>query len=271
LKDLAEFLAGRTRLGLDHAALLLARCENPGLDPAPFLKMLDSHASELRSRLGPAAGGAEFVAAANRYLFRELGFSGNRADYYNPANSCLNEVLLSRTGLPITLSVVYLSVAARLGRPVFGIGLPGHFVVSYNDGCYQAYIDPFHQGRILDESGCRELVQAAAGVDLSGRPEWLAPVSHRQILQRMINNLRAVYFSRRAHVKALGILDLLLEAYPQAAEEYKQRGMVHLQLNRLGAARNDFESYLALRPEAADRDEIRKQLSLLQRRIAVMN
>ncbi len=272
MKELADFLAGRTeRLDLDRGALLLARCETPDLDPEPYLSLLDSHATELAGRLTPGAGGDEFVQRANEYLFQELGFTGNQADYYNPSNSCLNEVLTARAGIPISLSVVYMEIARRLGRPVFGIGLPGHFVIRYDDGFFQTYIDPFHGGRLLDVPGCQELVHAIAGVDLLSQPSALAPVSGRQILQRMINNLRAVYFSRRAHRKALRVLNLLVEVNPDCVEEYKQRGLVHLQLEQIREARDDFERYLAGASDAADREEIQKQVTALQRWIVGLN
>ena len=123
MRELSDILAGRaTSLHLDEAALLLATLEFPGLDPGPSLRILDSHAAELDARLRNGAG---FVTAAKGYLFDELGFTGAAsADYYNPSNSCLNEVLRLKTGIPITLSVVYLEIARRLGQPVFGIGFP---------------------------------------------------------------------------------------------------------------------------------------------------
>ena len=271
-KELADYLAGRTEsLNLDHAALLLATLEFPDLDPAPFLALLDSHAAELRQRIAPAAGGPAFVAEANRYLFDELGFHGNTADYYNPANSCLNQVLAARTGIPITLSVVYLEIARRLERPLTGIGLRGHFVIRYDDGDYCTYIDAFHGGRLLDAVACLDLARQVAGAEAARRPGALAPVTNRQILLRMVHNLRGIYFSRRAHRKALEVLDLLVAAHPDSAEEYKQRGLVRLQLEQARAARADFERYVALAPDAADRAEIEEQLVTLKRYGATLN
>jgi regulator of sirC expression with transglutaminase-like and TPR domain len=222
VRALSDLLAGRgSDIHLDEGALLLAQIEYPGLDIAPSVRLLDSYADELTTRL---RAGESFVAAANRYLFDELGFTGNAADYYSPANSCLNQVLESKTGIPITLSVIYLEVARRIGKPVVGIGLPGHFIVRNCDPLTSTYIDPFHGGRLLDEAACYELAGAAPD------PTLLAPVDKRQIIARMINNLRGIYFSRGAHRKTLQILNLLLEANPYSAEEYKQRGMTHLQL-----------------------------------------
>src|ERR1041385_594921 len=118
--------------------------ERPDLDIARYKDLLDQFAAEVSTRLAGQNDGFRFVRVLNRYLFEELGFSGNQDDYYNPRNSCIDQVLDRRTGIPITLSVVYIELARRLGRPVHGVGLPGHFVVAYNDGAYSTYIDTFH-------------------------------------------------------------------------------------------------------------------------------
>jgi regulator of sirC expression with transglutaminase-like and TPR domain len=250
--ELAALLAGRpTSLQLDEAALLLARIEHPELDAAACLSILDSYAVELGGRLRDPSG-ETFVAEANRFLFDELGFTGNTDDYYNPANSCLNEVLASKTGIPITLSVVYLEIARRLAKPVFGIGQPGHFVVQYDDGVYSTYIDPFHRGRLLE----------------TAEP---ARVDNRQIVARMVNNLRRIYFARQAHRKTAQLLTLLLEADPGAAEEYKQRGVAFLQIEQLRAAKADFERYVELAPDAPDREAVENQLVSLKRWLIGMN
>jgi regulator of sirC expression with transglutaminase-like and TPR domain len=263
MKELSDFLAGRgTDLHLDQAALRLATIEYPDLEMEQFLRVLDSYAVELAGRLRAESN---FVVAANQYLFDELGFAGATADYYNPANSCLNDVLMSKTGIPITLSVVYMELARRLEKPVFGIGLPGHFVVQYDDGFYSTYIDVFHGGKLLEPADCYELARTPAD------PALLARVNKRQIVARMINNLRGIYFSRSAHRKMLQILNLLLEANPDSADEYKQRGITHLQMEQTRAAKADLERYLALAPDAPDRAQVEKQLVSLNRWLVGMN
>jgi regulator of sirC expression with transglutaminase-like and TPR domain len=260
MPELSDFLTGRAaNMHLDEAALMLARIEFPALDGSPFLGILDSYAEEL------AARGGNFVAAANRYLFDELGFAGNDADYYNPANSCLNEVLASKIGIPITLSVVYLEIARRLAKPVFGIGLPGHFIVQYDDGLNSTYIDPFHGGKLLAASDCYELAGQPAN------PALLARVDKGQIVARMINNLRGIYLSRGAHRKSLQILNLLLAAYPNSAEEYKQRGITYLQMEQTRSAKADLERYLELSPDAPDRAAVKEQVASLTRWMVGMN
>src|SRR5579871_5756496 len=141
MQSLQDLLTGQSdTLDVDRAALELARIEYPTLEVHPFLEILDSYAVELSERL-PADTGSAYVAAANQYLFSELGFTGNAKNYYDPRNSCLNEVLTARTGIPITLSLIYMEIARRLAKPVYGVGLPGHFVVQYDDGEFSSFID----------------------------------------------------------------------------------------------------------------------------------
>src|SRR5579862_9751597 len=213
MQPLLDLLTGRSDdLGLDRAALELARIEYPRTDMEPFIGILDSYAAELSRRLPDRPGGSEYVAAANRYLFEELGFTGNAGNYYDPRNSCLNDVLTLRTGIPITLAVVYLEIGRRLAQPVYGIGLPGHFVVQYPAAQYSAFIDVFHGGRILTKADCFNLARQSAGASLDDASRLLAAVDKRQIVTRMLRNLRGVYLQRRAYGKALQTLNLLLVA-----------------------------------------------------------
>ncbi len=228
---LLELIAGRDAdVPLDRAALELARIEFPELDAEAFLALLDSHAAELSARLHGAREGLAYVTEANRYLFEELGFHGNTNDYYNPRNSCLNEVLTARTGIPITLSLVYIEIARRLEQPVQGIGLPGHFIVRYDDGVYSVFLDPFHGGRRLEPDDCIALAREASHVEIEPSPKWLSPVGKRDILLRMLRNLGAAYSSRGLTAKAIDVLSLVIRATPDAAEEYRQRGILEVQV-----------------------------------------
>jgi regulator of sirC expression with transglutaminase-like and TPR domain len=272
VKRLLDLLAGRNQdVNLDQAALELAEVEFPGLAIEPFLRLLDSHAAELSARLAGSISGLDFVAIANHYLFEELGFRGNTSNYYDARNSCLNEVLTARAGIPITLSLVYMEIARRLGKPVRGVGLPGHFVVRYDDGVYSTFIDPFNGGQLLTAEECFTLARTASGVALGLDSKVLEPVSKRQILFRMINNLRRAYQERGSTGKALEILGLLLQANPNSAEEYRQRGLIHLQAEHMTAARADLTRYLELAPDAPDRRNVEEQLRSIQRWLASIN
>lgn len=250
---------------LDLAALQIANIEYPDLQLDPFLVLLHSHASEFSERVNADTPGEDFVDLFNAYLFDELGFCGNGEDYYDPANSCLNEVLVRRTGIPITLSVVYMEVARRLGRRVHGVGLPGHFLVCFDESDYHAYLDPFHAGQTLSAEECFDLAREATGMDLADDESMLAPVSKRHIVIRMLNNLRAVYFQRNDPERASKVLDLLIESSPESAEEYKQRGVCRAQLGLLDAAEEDLQSYLRLAPGAGDRTQVAAELDRLRK------
>lgn len=264
-------MQGDEQARLDVAALEIAAIEYPRLDPGPFLEILDSHARELEALAPQTASAEDYVAAANQYLFADLAFRGNQEDYYNPHNSCLNDVLLTRKGIPITLSLVYMEVARRLGRPVVGVGLPGHFLVQYQDASYSPFIDCYYQGRILTVEDCRDLAIQVSKVDIFRTPSLLHPVSKRQIVIRMLNNLRGIYYQQDSYEKAIRVLDWLLEAEPESAEEHKQRGVLHLHCKRPRYALADLQRYLTLAPNAPDHGEIEKQTSLLRQYLQSLN
>jgi regulator of sirC expression with transglutaminase-like and TPR domain len=264
--ELKGLLAGSDdTMELDRAALNLATIEFPELDFAPSLVALDRFANDIADRCSDLSDGREFVRVANAYLFQEVGLRGDADDYYNPRNSCLNRVLDERLGIPITLSVIYMEIGRRLAKRVAGIGLPRHFVIQYDDGDYSTYIDPFHGGTILSPEDCFRLAQVEED------PRLLAPACKRQIVMRMINNLRGIYFSQRSFEKAQDILNLLIEANPDSAEEYKQRGLVRLQLRQLLAGKRDLQKYLELNPHASDKEEIQGQLHAVGKWLAALN
>jgi regulator of sirC expression with transglutaminase-like and TPR domain len=256
IQALHDLLSGKSaEMELDRAALALARIEYPELDAAETVAQLDRHALAIAERAEDLSDGRCFVETTNAYLFTVAGFHANRDDYYDPANSCLNRVLETGAGIPITLSVVYIEIARRLAKPVSGVGLPGHFVIRYDDPGYHAIIDPFDGGAILDAAGCCKV----AGME-SLEAGMLDPVGKRQVVMRMINNLRGIYFSRREGAKALAVLDLLLAANPDAADEHKQRGAALLQMRRINEALGAFRRYPDLAPHAADRERIEEQM-----------
>jgi regulator of sirC expression with transglutaminase-like and TPR domain len=256
---------------LDIAALELASIEFPGLDFEPSLFRLDNFAEQIASRLPFTRAPLDFIRSVNELLFEILQFGGNEGDYYDPRNSCLNAVLSRRLGIPISLSLVYMEIARRLGRPVSGVGLPGHFIIAYDDGNTRYWIDPFHAGRILTFEDCCALAQETAGIDLRLHPSALAPVSSRQILIRMLTNLKGIYLKGQALGKARQVIDLLVLAHPDDPEEYRLRGLIHLQELNHRAAKADLETYLRLTPTASDRSQVEQQLLLIERWKAALN
>jgi regulator of sirC expression with transglutaminase-like and TPR domain len=178
------------RMDLELGAFLIARYAYPTLDVAAYGRLLDEMAQEVQDRIGPRASGEETVKTLNRYLFMEQGFKGNTKNYYEVENTYLNRVIDRRTGIPISLSMVYLLMGKRLRLPVHGIGMPGHFLVKYESDRYKIFVDCFNGGALLTEKNCqRFLTEAGYGFD----ERYLQHSSVRAILSRMIKNLLAIY------------------------------------------------------------------------------
>jgi regulator of sirC expression with transglutaminase-like and TPR domain len=259
---LSDSGAGR----LDRAALDVARIQFPDLDHAPFLNNINEIAANLGDRLRNFNDGRDFVEKAQSYLFGELGFRANEADFFDPLNSCLNTVLERRLGIPISLSLVYMEVARRLSMPVYGISLPNRFVVQFDDGRYATYIDPFGGGRLLSVHECF-LIAGQKVPDLTN----LARATHKQILMRMLQNLHRAYLQAHDYDRAVRTLDFLLDGDPSCAIWHKLRGALLLDRKRYGAAADDLEHYLRLDPAASDADTMREQIATIRRRQAQQN
>jgi regulator of sirC expression with transglutaminase-like and TPR domain len=258
---LLDLLTGRdSSLPLDRAALELAAIEFPEIDREAVVCLLDTYAAELHARLSNPADGRTYVREANKFLFDELGFRGNTTDYYDPRNSCLNAVLTARTGIPITLSLVYMEISRRLGKAVAGIGLPGHFIVRYDDGLYAAFIDD-----------CFALAREMSHVEIEPDLRWLTPVNKRDVLLRLLRNLGAAYTSRGRTQKAIEAVSLLIEANPNSAEEYRRRGILQVQAGHIAAAKQDLARYLELSKSPEDHERAEAQVHRIQHWLASMN
>ncbi|MEQ1947360.1 MAG: transglutaminase-like domain-containing protein [Bryobacteraceae bacterium] len=240
---------------LDKAALEIASIQTPGLEAEPYLDRMNELAANLGDRLRNFNDGREFVEVAQRYLFEELGYGGNENDFFNARNSCLDQVLTHKLGIPITLSVFYMEIARRLAMPVFGIGLPRHFIVQFDDERYNTYVDPYHGGKAITMADCFAL----AGAKIAD-PVLLRRASKKDIAMRMLQNLRAAYLRDKDWPRAAVTLDWLILGAPGIAHWYKQRATLRLELNRKQDARRDLERYLELEPDATDRDQIEQQL-----------
>lgn len=261
---------------LAETALLLACEEYPHLSLGPYLDRLDALAERVERRRVASGEPLGTIGAINDVLFGDEGFRGNTDDYYDPRNSFLNDVLDRRTGIPIALSTIYIEVSRRVGFRVDGVGIPGHFVVKHVDARAEIFIDPFHGGSILTRDECHALAlrnqpaeSAAPGPGEFER--WLRRVPNRQILVRMLNNLKLIYVHGSAFDKALGMLDLMVIAEPRAPVLYRERGMIRLGLRRYREAAADLGRYLEMMPDAGDREEIETHLTDIRRIRALMN
>lgn len=246
-----------------RACLLLAQDEYPSLDIERYEARCDRYAADLRPRMEALESPQERIAAINRYLFEEQGFAGNDADYYDPRNSYINEVFDRRLGIPLSLGVVQMEVARRLGVPLEGVSFPGHFLVRLPVDGGLIVLDPYNGGRPLNVQELRERAKPHLGGETPDDQqllEILAPASHRDILMRMLRNLKGVYAEKEDSERALRCSDRLIMLDPSLAEEYRDRGLLYLRVGHLPAAREDLAHYLRLAPEASDVDEIRDAL-----------
>ncbi|MFG6103051.1 transglutaminase-like domain-containing protein [Leptothoe sp. EHU-05/26/07-4] len=252
-----QLIAQPTR-NLAAAALCPAQEIYPELDPAEILQQLDAIATAIRPNISTYP--LKTIQAINHYLYRELGFRGNQMEYYDPDNSYLNRVLERRLGIPITLALVYLEVAQRLDFPMIGVGMPGHFLARPTIEEMEVYIDPFNQGEVLFTTDCQAIFHRLYGDNAAWSSHYLAPITDKSLLARLLNNLKLIYLNRRDLTNTLMILDYLLLLLPNEPSNSRDRGLVHYQLQNLLAARSDLETYLTHSPMAPDRDQISQLL-----------
>jgi regulator of sirC expression with transglutaminase-like and TPR domain len=265
----AAVRAPEPEIDLARATLLLARVEHPELSPAPTLRRLDE--------LAEASGAADIddrLHALHRlreFLCEEEGFRGNTTDYYDPRNSCLNDVLDRHLGIPITLSVVFMEVGRRVGLHIRGVGLPGHFVVRADVGPEPVLLDPFDGGAVLTHERAAEVVARAVGRSMPLTEEHFAPVGKRQVVTRMLLNLRGIYCARGEWSKALTVVEHLLVVDEDCAGHVRDRGTVLVKLGHLQQGVTDWERYLGRCPQAADAEKVRGQLREVRQRLAALN
>jgi regulator of sirC expression with transglutaminase-like and TPR domain len=256
------------------SALLIARDEYPELADAAYEARLRQYARRLRKVVDGDDTPAAQLRSLNNFLFDELGFSGDDQDYYDPRNSYLNDVLDRRLGNPISLAVVQMELARRLGVPLQGVSFPGHFLVRLPLDEGVVVLDPFQKGRSLDAAELRRRARThleIQDIDDQRLARMLEPASHRAILSRMLRNLKAVYSEREQWDKALRCCDRLLTVDSHQPSEYRDRGQLYLRLGHRRAARDDLRRYLALVPQADDAEGIGADLADLSGELPRLN
>jgi regulator of sirC expression with transglutaminase-like and TPR domain len=256
---------------LAEASLILACEEYPQLEISPYLDMLDNMAEMTAQKLLPSDSPIETIRKINTVLFEIFEFRGATDDYYDPRNSFFNDVLDRRIGIPITLSTVYIEVSRRLNFPVVGVGMPGHFIVKYSDRAQEFFLDPFNRGEILTRDDCQDRIYKLYGDSVEFSDRMLGRVTHRQILWRILNNLKEIYLKAHAFDKGLAIVDMMLMVDPEEIPQFRDRGLLRLQLRQFAAAARDLEHYIRHAPGADDREEIESHLKELRRIRATMN
>ena len=269
-------------IDLAQAALLIACIEYPDLDMQPYLAQLDALARRVRDSLAlappdiqpmlpPEIDPLTVLHAINQVLFSEEQFRGNQDDYENPDNSYLNKVLEKHTGLPITLALLYIEVGKRVGIPINGIGLPYHFMAGCPTPEGMIYIDAFHGGRLLTQQECKDHLRQMFKHRIKFYLHWFKPVSHKQFLVRLLNNLKRAYLEKEQYERTIAVCDLILALTPQAAIELRDRGIIHLQLKHYSRALHDLIAYVDLAPDAEDRYEMQGHIKSIRQMIAMMN
>lgn len=259
------------RINLAEAALLIAAEEYAGLDVAAYLEELDRLGDLARESAIDARDEEDMITAINSTLFEDLGFYGNRENYYDPRNSFLNEVLDRRTGIPITLTIVYMEVARRIGFSVQGVGLPGHFIAKHVSEAGEMFIDPFNEGRLMGEAGCAALVEEMGGGRFELHSSHLLAVTNKQILTRMLSNLLGIYAGSNDHPRSLAAIERILLINPDSPPHIRDRGLLLAALGKAAEALVELNHYLKLAPAAPDAGTIREQIKAIQQSLARLN
>ncbi len=257
----ADEVGGDLDLGL--GALLIACTDSPDVDIDGVLLNLDRMASAASGRSTSDGNELQQLNAVTDLLFSVIGLAGNRDDYYDPRNSYVNHVLERRLGIPITLSLVCIEVGRRAGIPIVGIGMPGHFLIRHRDEP-NFFVDCFNGGLLLSQDECGALMREAAGDAVRLEAYHLDPVTPREILARILRNLKAIYWDREEFDRCIIIIGALMAVLPDHPEEQRDRGVVHLKAGNHDQSAEDFAAYIEAAPDAEDIDTVRNALSRLR-------
>jgi regulator of sirC expression with transglutaminase-like and TPR domain len=260
-------------IDLAEAALLIAKSVNADLDIERYLSQIDSLALQLAQRLSDSLSETDRILALNRFLFDELGFAPNVENYYDPRNSFLNEVLERRVGIPISLSILYIEVGRRVGLHLRGVSFPGHFLVKckVNDGLI--VLDPYCRGMSLSLHDLQQRLREVKGGEVSRAiiAGMLVSADKKEILARVLRNLKAIYVEREEDNAALSVMEWIITLTPADAAEVRDRGLLFAKLECPRAALEDFERYLELAPDAEDAHELRTRMVELRQAAARLN
>lgn len=259
-----EIARSDSQIDLAKATLYIAQEEYPVLDIEKYLNALDMMAEELQERLPQTSYPLKIIQSINQYLFDELGFQGNTSNYYDPRNSFLNDVIDRRTGIPISLSVIYLEVAKRIDFPMVGIGMPGHFLIRPDFEDVGIFVDVFERGEILFVQDCEERLRQIYQQPVQLESHFLDPVKNKQILARMLTNLKFIYINKQELLKAIAAVERILLLFPSNQRELRDKGLLYYQLGEWVQAFQELDLYLTNFPDAEDADIIRNLLDKIK-------
>ena len=258
-------------LDLARTALLVAAESDARVDVDSQIHTLESWAAELSARLEPGWNNLQKLARLRRFVFEDLGFRGDSKDYFSPNNSLLNQVMERRLGVPLTLSIIFMELGWRVGIPFEGVGFPGHFLVRLPGEPRDLVLDPFNHGRTMHEEDCRRLLDEVTGGRLEFDGRLLASVTKRDIITRLLRNLKGAYLRANQDEGALAAVERLLLIHPDDMDEVRDRGLLLYRLRRFSPALDALNAYLAARPNAPDRDNIAQHVISLRQLLASLN
>ncbi|HEY6866610.1 MAG TPA: tetratricopeptide repeat protein [Candidatus Eisenbacteria bacterium] len=258
-------------IDLARTALLVAAESDPNVDVDGELHTLESWAAELRARLEPGWNNLQKLARLRAYVFEELGFRGDRLDYFNPSNSLLHEVLHRRRGIPLTLAIVMMELGWRIGIPFEGVGFPGHFLVRLAGEPLDLLLDPYRRGMSVHEEDCRRILLETTGGKLEFEHSQLASVGKREMIGRLLHNLKGAYLRKDEDEAALAAVERLLVLDPENADETRDRGLLLFRLHRYGQALDSLNRYLERAPAAHDRETVERHVRALRQLLANLN
>lgn len=260
-------------VSLAEAALWVATSHYPDLDVKAYLGRIESLADEVRARTEDGSDVMGSLNALNQYLFHEMGFAADDDNYYDPRNSFLNDVLERRRGIPISLSVLYIEVGRRLGLDLKGVSFPGHFLVKCIVESGIVVIDPYNAGMSLSLEDLQKRLREFRGGEVSRAIVWemLVAAAPRDIVGRMLRNLKGIYLKDKRYNEALSVIEWIVDMFPSHPEEVRDRGVVYQELECPRAALADYERYLALSPAAEDAGAIRRRAVEMQKAASRLN
>jgi regulator of sirC expression with transglutaminase-like and TPR domain len=260
-------------ISLAEAALLIAGHGYPDLNVAAYLSRIEELAYRLRLRIAEDESVPERISALNQFLFGDLGFAPNSGDYYDPRNSFLNEVLERRTGIPITLCVIYMELGRKIGLPLQGVSFPGHFLVKCAVTEGAVVLDPYSGGISLGLQDLQKRLREVRGGEVSRAivAELLVSASNKEIIVRLLRNLKAIYLRGHNLDKVLPIMNWIIATMPEQTPELRDRGMIYQELECSRAALADFEEYLKRSLSCEDADDIRRRIIDLRQEAARLN
>jgi regulator of sirC expression with transglutaminase-like and TPR domain len=258
-------------IDLAQAALLVAAESDASVDIEAELSRFEAWGDELRGRLQPDWNNLQKLARLRAFLFEDLGFRGDRKDYFSPRNSLLHEVLHRRLGIPLTLSIVMLELGWRVGMPLEGVGFPGHFLVRLAGEPQDLLLDAYARGVSVHEEDCRRMLLDSTGGRVDFEPGLIASVGKRDMIVRLLNNLKNAYVRRGEDALALGVVDRLLIMDPHDATETRDRGLLLFRMREYAKALGCLVAYLEVAPRAGDRETVEKHIGTLRQLLSTLN